>query len=376
LAEIILIGPAYPLRGGIANFNEALCATYNKMGISCSIISFSLQYPGFLFPGTTQFAGDDKAPLNVPVVTIINSINPISWWKTAQYIRKQKPSKIIIRYWLPFMAPCLGTIARWVKRGDSGIKVEAICDNVIPHEKRIGDNVLTSYFVKSVDTFTVMSESVLKDLRLFTNKPAVLKFHPVYNIFGEPVTKSMARKQLGLDEDGRYLLFFGFIRHYKGLDLLLEAMAMCKSKSGDQSSNKEIKLVVAGEFYDDPAPYHALIEELGIANNVILHDKYIPKEAVKFYFAAADLVTQPYRDATQSGVTQIAYHFARPMLVTNVGGLAEIVPDGVSGLVTDVDAKSIANAITRFYNENMESKLASGAKEMAGKFSWESFIEG
>jgi len=186
----------------------------------------------------------------------------------------------------------------------------------------------------------------------------------------------MARKQLGLDEDGRYLLFFGFIRHYKGLDLLLEAMAMCKSKSGDQSSNKEIKLVVAGEFYDDPAPYHALIEELGIANNVILHDKYIPKEAVKFYFAAADLVTQPYRDATQSGVTQIAYHFARPMLVTNVGGLAEIVPDGVSGLVTDVDAKSIANAITRFYNENMESKLASGAKEMAGKFSWESFIEG
>ncbi len=345
------------------------------MGTSCSIISFSLQYPGFLFPGTTQFAGNDSPPSNVPVVTMINSINPASWWKTAQYIRKQKPSKIIIRYWLPFMAPCLGTIARWVKRGNSGIKVEAICDNVIPHEKRFGDNALTSYFVKSIDSFTVMSESVLKDLRLFTNKPADLKFHPVYNIFGEPVTKAVARKQLGLDEDGRYMLFFGFIRHYKGLDLLLEALAMCTHKIEDPSSNKEIKLIVAGEFYDDPAPYHALIQKLGIANRVILHDKYIPKEKVKYYFAAADLVTQPYRDATQSGVTQIAYHFARPMLVTNVGGLAEIVPDGVSGLVADVDASSIANAIDKFYNENMESKLANGAKEMAKRFSWEGFLK-
>lgn len=344
------------------------------MGISCSIISFSLQYPGFLFPGTTQFAGDDKAPSNVPVVTMINSINPVSWWKTAQYIRKQKPSKIIIRYWLPFMAPCLGTIARWVKSGNSGIKVEAICDNVIPHEKRIGDNVLTSYFVNSIDSFIVMSESVLKDLRLFTDKPAVLKFHPVYNIFGEPVSKSVARKQLGLDEDGRYILFFGFIRHYKGLDLLLEAVAKSKTNDGNQSSNKKIKLIVAGEFYDDPAPYHELIEKLGIGNQVILHDKYIPKEAVKYYFAAADLVAQPYRDATQSGVTQIAYHFARPMLVTNVGGLAEIVPDGVSGFVTDVDSTSIANAIDKFYDENMESKLAAGAKEMAGRFSWEAFL--
>ncbi|HMT28371.1 MAG TPA: glycosyltransferase [Bacteroidia bacterium] len=373
MSKIIIIGPAYPLRGGIANFNEALCATYNRMGQTCSIVSFSLQYPGFLFPGTTQFAGDDKMPEDVQIKTMINSINPFSWWKTAQYIRKEKPEKVIIRYWLPFMAPCLGTIARWVKRGNSGIKVEAICDNVIPHEKRIGDDALTSYFLNGIDSFTVMSRSVLNDLRKFTDKPATLKFHPVYNIFGDPVSKAEGKKQLGLEEHVSYILFFGFIRHYKGLDLLLEAFSQVV-KNG--KIKKDVKLLIAGEFYDDPAPYRALIEKTGISERVLLHDKYISKESVKFYFAAADLVAQPYRDATQSGVTQIAYHFGRPMLVTNVGGLPEIVPNGISGLVTEVNAASISQAIVEFYNSDLEEKLTQGSQSLARSFSWEEFVKG
>lgn len=362
-----IIGPAYPLRGGIANFNEALCNAFNDEGIESSVISFSLQYPGFLFPGKSQFETEASHP-PIQIETVINSINPFNWFSVAKKIVTAKPDYVIIRYWLPFMAPCLGTIARRIKK-KSSIKVIAITDNVIPHEKRIGDTLLTRYFVNSCDAFITMSQAVADDLKKLTSKKTVFTPHPIYNIFGDVISKQQALKKLGLNPSDKHLLFFGFIRKYKGLDLLLEAMADSKVKA------LHLKLIIAGEFYEESEPYLYLIKKYGLENNVILKTEYIPKEAVKYFFCAADMIVQPYRHATQSGVTQIAYHFNKPMLVTNVGGLAEIVPNKIAGYVTDVNANSIANAIDDFYTHNREENFAANVASLKSRFDWTKMVD-
>jgi D-inositol-3-phosphate glycosyltransferase len=366
-AKNIIIGPAYPLRGGIANFNEALCKAFNDAGIESSIISFSFQYPELLFPGKTQFeTGGTKPPLKIE--SIINSLNIFSWFRVAKKIKNENPDYIIIRYWIPFMAPCLGTIARMVKRNTS-IRVIAIMDNVIPHEKRIGDKALTRYFIKSCDAFVAMSRSVIEDLKTFTNKKMVFSPHPIYNIFGEKINKKEALKKLALDEHSKHILFFGFIRKYKGLDLLLEAIA------NPEIRTLGIKLIIAGEYYEDSKYYLDLVRKYNLEEQVILKTEYIPKEAVKYYFCASDMIVQPYRAATQSGVTQIAYHFDRPMLVTNVGGLSEIVPDKIVGYVTEVNEKSIANAIIDFYINNREEEFSKNVSTNKTRFSWDVMVK-
>ncbi|MFL5763099.1 MAG: glycosyltransferase [Bacteroidia bacterium] len=365
----IIVGPAFPLRGGIANFNEALCRAMNQAGIETKIISFSLQYPGFLFPGKTQY-DTGTGPGDLIIETKINSVNPFSWWSTARQIRKEAPDLVIFRFWLPFMGPSLGTIAKRIKKG-TDIKVIAITDNVIPHEKRPGDRPFTNYFLKQCGGFIALSRSVLNDLSEFTSNPnkAFLP-HPIYDIFGEKVGKEAAVKKLGLDPAGKYLLFFGFIRKYKGLDLLLEAMADARVKA------LGVKLIVAGEYYEDAAPYNEIIRKNGLEQNIILRTEYIPSEDVKYYFCASDMVTQPYRTATQSGVTQIAYHFEKPMLVTNVGGLPEIVPDKKVGYVTDLSALSIADAIVDFYANSREAEFTRNTISEKHRFLWSTFVEG
>lgn len=366
--KIIIIGPAFPLRGGIAHLNESLCRAFIKEGDSAEIVSFSLQYPSFLFPGKTQKEGGNP-PMDITIHTKINSVNPLNWFSVASFIKKQQPDLVIIRYWLPFMAPCLGTIARLIKSPKT--KIVAICDNVIPHEKRPGDKQLTQYFVNGCDAFVVMSKSVEEDLRKFdTAKPSTFIPHPVYDIFGKAVSKVEAQKKLNLNPNDKHILFFGFIRKYKGLDLLIKALGIIKH----QTSN--IKLIVAGEFYDNKDEYHQLIKENGLENNVILHSDFIPSEEVKYYFCASDIVVQPYHTATQSGVTQIAYHFARPMLVTNVGGLAEIVTHNRVGYVTETNAESIAASLTDFYQNNCEKKFSENAAVDSSKFSWENMVIG
>lgn len=289
---------------------------------------------------------------------------------TALKIRKQRPDYVVIRYWLPFMAPCLGTISRLVKY-KTRIKIIAIADNIVPHEKGPGDNLLTKYFVKPCDAFVVMSKAVMQDLSAFSiSKPVVFIPHPIYDIFGNKVSKQAAREHLKLKEGARYILFFGFIRHYKGLDLLLKAMAEPVVRA------LHIKLIVAGEFYEDAAIYHNLINQLQLQEHVLLHTHYISKEEVKNYFCAADLVAQPYHSATQSGVTQIAYHFERPMLVTNVGGLAEIVPDGKVGYVVEQDAKAIGAALSDFYTNAREGAFSSFAATEKKKYAWGNMIAG
>lgn len=369
ISKAIIVGPAFPLRGGIANFNEALCRAMNKSGISTQLFSFSLQYPAFLFPGKTQF-DKGNAPSDLKIHTIINSVNPFNWIKVARLIKKEKPDLVIIRYWLPFMGPCLGTIARLVKK-DNTIKIIAITDNVIPHEKRIGDSLFTGYFVKSCDGFIAMSNAVLKELEGFikTDKKIFLP-HPIYDIFGNAVEKNTAKKQLNLDETTNYLLFFGFIRKYKGLDLLLHAMADERIKA------LNVKLIVAGEFYEDEKPYLEIIEKNKIADTVILKTNYIQSDDVRFYFCASDMIVQPYKTATQSGVTQIAYHFDKPMLVTNVGGLSEIVPHNKVGYVTAVEVKSIADSIVDFYKNKREPDFIQNVKTEKKRFLWEHFVSG
>ncbi len=367
--KIIIVGPAWPLRGGIANFNESLCRQLLSEGHDVQIVSFTMQYPSFLFPGTSQKeAGGGTTDL--PVKALINSISPASWYKTAKYIRNLSPDLVIIRYWLPFMAPALGTIARKCK--SSNTKVIGLTDNILPHEKRPFDHSLTSYFVKACDGFLVMSEEVKNDLAKFVpDKPVVKRFHPVYDIFGTKVDRHQAREKLQFSQTDRIILFFGFIRNYKGLDLLLEAMA------DENVKQTGARLIVAGEFYEDRKPYDRIVEKHHLGHRVKMSGEYIPKESVRYYFSSADLVVQPYRTATQSGVTQIAYNFGIPMVVTSVGGLPEMVPDNISGLVCETTAKSVAEKIAAFFNNNkLQDELASGVRSKAPLFSWKEFTSG
>ena len=367
MSKIIIIGPAFPFRGGIAHFNNALAQEYHNRGEDIRLYSFTLQYPSFLFPGTTQYEEGDS-PKDLRIETLINSVNPFNWIKVARRINTVNPDYVIIRYWLPFMAPCLGTIARLVNKKT---KIIALTDNIIPHEKRIGDTLLTKYFVRSCDGFLTLSKSVLDDLSKFTSSQ-VKKFipHPIYNVFGKKITKLQALSNLGLSYKDKHLLFFGFIRKYKGLDLMLQAM------SDERIKKLGVKLIIAGEFYDNKKEYIDMIENLGIKNNIILKSDFIPEDKVKDYFCAADMITQTYKTATQSGVTQIAYHFERPMLVTNVGGLSEIVPDNKVGYVTNLDPLDISDAIFDFYSNNKEAEFTVNTVSEKKRFSWGNFVDG
>ncbi len=365
--KIIIVGSAWPLRGGgISTFNERLAKAYQDQGDEVIIYTFSLQYPSILFPGTTQYS-KEPAPANLDIRVRINSVNPLSWWKTGREIRRQKPDLVVVRFWIPFMGPCLGTICRIVRR--AGIKVAAIADNIIPHEAKPFDRLLVSYFVNSIDYFVTMSRSVLDDLDQFDrDKPRKLTVHPLYDNFGEAIPKSRALKNLDLPGEFRYILFFGFIRDYKGLDLLLKAFA------DERFRDMPLRLLVAGEFYTDPKPYHELIEKGAIGDRVILHNNFIPNTEVINYFCAASLVVQPYKDATQSGITQIAYHFDKPMVTTNVGGLSETIADNKVGFVVEPDPGQIAGAIYRFFTEELEQTFSSNVREEKKRFGWETMI--
>lgn len=367
MAKVVIIGPAHPLRGGLATFNQRLAKEFIYMGHECSIYSFSLQYPSFLFPGKTQYS-DEPAPKGITIHTVINSINPLNWIKIGTRLKKERPDIVVVRYWLPVMGPALGTILRRVKK-NKHTKIICIADNVIPHEKRPGDTAFTKYFLKSCDAFITMSEKVMSDLRLFEkNKPARLVQHPLYDNFGPGVSKSAARKYLGLPENGKIILFFGFIRKYKGLDLLLEAIHILQQPNfKPQTSN--LKLLIAGEFYEDEKQYQEQIERLGIKDQLILKTDFIPDSEVQYYLCAADAVIQPYRNATQSGVTPLAYYFEKPMVVTNVGGLPSLVPDEKAGLVVEPNPVAIADGILKFYQLG-ENYFIPHLRSEKQKYSW------
>jgi glycosyltransferase involved in cell wall biosynthesis len=362
--KIAIIGTAHPFRGGLSAFNERLAKEFIAEGHDVTIYTFTLQYPNFLFPGKTQYS-DEPAPKDLKIVPCINSINPFNWIKIGRRIKKERFDVAIFCYWMSFMAPCFGSIARII--GNSTKRI-GLVHNLIPHEKTVLDRIFPRYFVASMDGFTTMSQSVLNDIDCISKKntPKTFSPHPIYDHFGIIMNRDEALKELGLEREFRYILFFGLIRAYKGLDLLLKAFA-------DERLRKyPVKLLIAGEFYESPEHYLDIIRENNLSEYILICDEYIPDREVRAWFSAADIVVQPYISATQSGISQIAYHFEKPMLVTNVGGLAEIVPDGKAGYVVEPEVTKVADALIDFFKNNRKENLEQGVKEEKKRFLWSS----
>lgn len=369
--KIRILGPAHPYRGGIAKFDEVLAAAFGREGHDVKIINFTLQYPSFLFPGRTQYTRM-AAPEGLVIERRINSVNPLNWPVVGREIAREEPELVIPRFWMPFMGPSLGTIARTIRHRSPKTRIIALADNIVPHEHRPGDRPLTDYFLRQTDAVVYMSDEVGRDLDSFDYKGLrAMSPHPIYDTYGTPVAKAEACAALDLDPAEDYVLFFGFIRDYKGLDLLLEAWALLKS----QGKTAGKKLLVGGEYYGNKEKYDTLIRSLGLTEDIIVHDRYIDENQVRNYFGAADLVVQPYKSATQSGVTQVAYHFGTPMVVTNVGGLPEIVPDDKVGYVVEVDPAAIATAIGDFYEKNRAAEFRANIAVEKERFSWSALTE-
>jgi glycosyltransferase involved in cell wall biosynthesis len=374
--KFVIIGTAYPLRGGIAHYVSLLYDALRTRGHEVKVITFSRQYPKILFPGTSQ---DEKGDAGIPIesVQVIDSINPLTWRKAGKLAAEFEPDAVIFKFWLPFFAPAYGMIARTIKKEmrkkEKKTNIIFIADNVIPHEKRPGDRALTNYAFKAVDTFIVQSSAVERDLKLVKPDANFIRLeHPVYEIFGKTIPMKDARAKLGIADDAQVLLFFGFIRKYKGLDIILHAMPELIKKY------PKLILVVAGESYSGEDDFRALIKELAIPDaNLKLFTDYIPSEDVALYFSAANVAVLPYRSATQSGIVQIAYNFNLPVIATDVGGLAEIVIDGTCGLIApEPTPEAIEKAIVNYFDNSLEAKLRDGVCEEKKKYSWESFVKG
>jgi len=365
MKKITILSTAYPLRGGIANFTGLLYKTLSR-NYSTNVVTFKRQYPAFFFPGSSQTEEDNTE--KIPSEVLVDSINPFNWIKVGLKLKKEKPDLIIFKYWMPFFAPCFGTITR-IARLNKITKVLVICDNVIPHERKPGDISLTKFFFKKVDFFVTMSESVTKDL-LQIKKEANYKllFHPVYSNFGNPLPKAEALNWLKIEAEN-ILLFFGFVRAYKGLDDLLKAVSILKNKI-------DFKLIIAGEFYVDRSKYIDLINNYDIKDKIILREEYIPPSEVKYYFSAADAVVLPYKSATQSGIMQICNNFLKPVIATKVGGLGEMIKENFNGYLAEPNnPDSFALAIEKFFKNKELIDFTSNVKNEAEKYSWEKFSE-
>ena len=363
--KIAIVGPAHPYRGGLAAIMQSMAREFQQRGIEVEITTFTLQYPAILFPGKSQTV-DTPAPSDLHIERKVSTINPLTWWRVGRELCKSKPDIVLMKYWTPFMAPCFGTIAR-LARKNGHTKVICQIDNVEPHEHHIIDKPCNRYFLRSVDGFIYMSEQVHGELKAYTQAPALFSPHPLFDNFGSRIERSEACQHLGLDPECRYALFFGLIRDYKGLDTLLDAWAEFRRQGH--------KLLIAGEFYTSRDKYIAQIERLGLSDEVILHDHFIPDAEVKHYFSAADCVVLPYKTATQSGVTQICYNFSTPVIVTNVGGLSEIVPDGKVGYVCEPSKEGVFNALERIYEGDRLQRFAEAMNIERRRFTWEAMCD-
>jgi len=362
--RILLVSPMYPFRGGIAHLSESIAKGFLDRGCQVEAVTFTRQYPKLLFPGKTQYETNPVSDQVVKAKRLIDSLNPFSWFKAAKYIRDIEPDVVIFRYWLPFFAPAFGTIARQLAR--SNIKCVVVVDNALPHKRGMGDIVLGRYFFKVVQGCVVMSSSVGQDVDLLNPScPRAFAPHPLYDTFGKPANRGQARKKLQMDPDAPIILFFGFIRKYKGLHVLIESMREVLKVLPN------ICLLVAGEFYEDKIRCQDMIKEFDLSEHIIFFDWYIPKDEVADYFAATDVVVQPYLSATQSGVAQVAYHFEVPIITTNVGGLAEAIPHEKAGLIVPPnDASALAKAIIRYFSESMKNRLTQGVQRQKQSFGW------
>ncbi len=363
--KIVILGPAHPYRGGLASIMHTMAREYQRRGHEVKIYTFTVQYPSLLFPGKTQYT-DSPAPEDLHIERVVNTVNPINWIRLGYRLKRECPDMILMKYWTPFMAPCFGTVAR-IARRNGVTKVICQIDNVEPHEHHFVDKPFNRYYLRAVDGFVYMSEQVHSELTAYTSAPAIFSPHPMFEHFGSAVESAEAKRRLGLDSNYDYTLFFGLIRDYKGLDLLMRAWRRWMPE--------QRRLLIAGEFYTSREKYISLIEELGLKDSVILHDHFIADEDVRYYFSAADSLVLPYRTATQSGVTQIAYNFSVPMIVTRVGGLAEIVPDGVVGLTCEPTEEAIEAAMRQLYEGDTLQRMKANFAQERKRFSWEAMCD-
>lgn len=380
MMKIIILGTAYPYRGGLATFNERLARQFVAEGHDVEVWTFTLQYPSFLFPGKTQFSSEAQ-PEGLKIKRVLHSCNPFNWLRVGRALRKAQPDMLICCYWMAFFAPAYGLISRMVKRTGHA-RCIALVHNMLPHEPSILDKLFAPYFVKSQDGFVALSESVVRDIESIekkiinhksqiinhksqiTNRPKVSSPHPIYDHYGERMSKQEACRALGLPEDKPYMLFFGLVRAYKGLDLLLDAFGRVKDQLTD------LQLIIAGEFYEEEDKYRAQIAANGLMERVILRNEFIPDADLRKYFGAADLIVQPYKTATQSGVTQVAFHFEKPMLVTNVGGLGEIVHDRRMGYACEPNAEAIAADLLDYFTNNRQAAYTTYLQNEKTKYAW------
>ena len=362
--KIVILGTAYPYRGGLATFNERLARQFQAEGHDVEVVTFTLQYPSFLFPGKTQYS-NEVAPTDLKIKRWVNSCNPFNWVSVGRRIRKMQPDMLVTCYWMAFFAPCYGIIERIVK-GNGKTRCVALVHNMIPHEPSLLDKLFAPFYVKSTDGFVALSDSVVRDIDKLDKrrKPKTSSPHPIYDHYGERMSKEEACKALNLDADKDYMLFFGLVRAYKGLDLLLDAMGKIHTKMPN------LRLLVAGEFYEQEELYRKQIADNGLTDKVIIRNEFIPDADLRKYFGAASLIVQPYKTATQSGVTQVAFHFEKPMLVTNVGGLGEIVHDHQMGYATEPNADAIADAIVDYYENNRQEDYTQYLILEKEKYSW------
>jgi len=358
-----LLGPLAPWRGGLAQYlallGEALVPSAEVRGWT-----FTRQYPEFLFPGSSQLDPEAARP-SFPVAGTLDSIGPLSWRATARQLEAFAPGAVILKWWMPFFAPSFASAVGPLRR--RGTRVLLVCDNLVPHEKRPFDAAFSQWMMRNSDGYLVMSDSVERDLDgLKPGAPRRRVLHPLYAQFDAGRhTRASARAALGIAPDAEVALFFGYVRHYKGLDVLLDAWPRVRAR-------RPIELVVAGEFYEDAAPYRAQVAAAGGVPAVRLMDHYLPDAEVETVFKAADVVVLPYRSATQSGVTHVAYALGLPVITTDVGGLAETVIPGDTGLVAPPEnPDALAQTIVSYFEQGMGARLRQGVERVRREHSWE-----
>lgn len=367
--RVSMIAPLPPYRGGISQFATCAWEALVASGREMQGVSFRRQYPQLLFPGKSQL-DPEPSPTPGPVLRSIDAVNPWSWSRTARQIVAFEPEILFFHYWMPFFAPAFGSILRKVRKSRP-VQAITLVHNVIPHERRPLDTRMGNWFLGQNDGFIVLSEEVERDLwELGHRQPVRRIHHPIYDRFGPAPDRAQARAELRIAADTPLILFFGLVRPYKGLEVLLEAVAEVRRKL------PELRLIVAGEFYERESHYRDLIARLGIARAVDVRNRFIGDREVATLFAACDVVVQPYLTATQSGVAQVAFHFDRPVIVTDVGGLAEVVQDGVAGLVVPPgNPDALAAAIQRFFQDAMAESLGAGVRARKSEFSWDRLVE-
>jgi glycosyltransferase involved in cell wall biosynthesis len=361
--RIAVLGLTYPYRGGISHYTSLLSEALSVRH-DVRVFSYLRQYPSFLFPGSTQLDYSGR-PIEVPARHVLDSIGPLSWVRTARAIERRSPHLLIVQWWQPFFGAAVGSVCRLMRLRCS-CRVLFLCHNVVPHERSTVDGWLSRYALSQGDLFVVHSREDLANLKELVPSPrAVVHPHPSYEVFRTLDEGESASRPPGV----RQILFFGYVRAYKGLEYLLRAMPVVLKEL-------DVRLAVVGEFYDGITTYRGLVAELGLQERVTLVDRYVPNEGVGRYFSQADLVVLPYVTATQSGIIQIAYSFGIPVVTTNVGGLPEVVEDGTTGyLVPPKDASALAQAILRFYREREQKDFRSIIADYVRRFSWEAMVE-